>query len=43
LTNGGYPAGLRGNEIPLAVEVFLQEQAMLGEMVTLKCGAALLP
>ena len=83
----GYPAGLRGNEIPLgarlfavidtldamtsdrpyhrgvdfdaakmeiermsgsqfdplAVEVFLQEQETLREMVTLKCGAALLP
>jgi response regulator RpfG family c-di-GMP phosphodiesterase len=83
----GYPAGLRGNEIPLgarlfavidtldamtsdrpyrrgvdfdaakaeiermsgsqfdplAVEVFLQEQATLREMVALKCGAALLP
>jgi len=83
----GYPAGLRGNEIPLgarlfavidtldamtsdrpyrrgvdfdtakveiermsgsqfdplAVEVFLQEQATLREMVALKCGAARLP
>ena len=28
---------------PLAVEVFLQEQETLREMVTLKCGAALLP